>query len=749
MNAPHHLDAGVTAAAASAADQHDEIDLADYWDVLVDNRWLIMAAVAAALAVGVGYAVLARPVYESNLLIQVEDPAGPDGSFLGAAGSLVNVKTSAAAEIEIVQSRMVVGQAVDSTKLYLEAGPHYVPVVGHWLARRATTLSDPGFLGYQGLVSGTERITVDSFEVPQSMEGLRFALTARGDGQYALTHPSLREDLAGRVGAPLVRSTPMGTISLLVSSIEGRPGAEFHLTRNSRLATIGAVQASLKLAEKGQQSGMINATLRWSEPGRAALILNEIAAQYVRQNVERKVAEAQKMLVFLDMQLPEFKKQLDRSEEAYTQYRKEQGTVALDHETSLVLNRTEDLQSKLLAAQQKRRELASRFTASHPAVKTLDEQIVAWNEESSSLTARMRRLPVVQQEAIRLERDIKVNNEAYQGLRNNALQLQLIREGKVGNVRVIDRAEIPQGFVEPRRSVVLGAAASLGLLAGVLLALARNAFFRGIRSSHQIEAHTGLSVYSTIPLSVRQQALARKAAANLRGVHLLASVAPDDAAIESLRSLRISLQFAMLESANNRVLVTGATAGVGKSFISANFAAVLASAGKRVLLVDADLRKGHLHLLFGVDRSRGLSELVAGSLRPEEAIHRGLLPNLDLLTTGILPPNPAELMMSGAFVRVLDELSPRYDVVIMDTPPVLLAADTIGMAAQVGTLLLVARAGQTQMGELHEAAKRVLLAGKRVSGVLFNAIDLRRRHYGGYGYKSGGYGYLHAYRSQQ
>src|SRR6185369_4091098 len=121
---------------------------------------------------------------------------------------------------------------------------------------------------------------------------------------------------------------------------------------------------------------------------------------------------------------------------------------------------------------------------------------------------------------------------------------------------------------------------------------------------------------------------------------------------------------------NNRVLVTGATPGVGKSFVSANFAAILASAGKRVLLVDADLRKGHLNYYFDTKRERGLSEIVAGSIKPTEAIRRAVLPNLDLLTTGVLPPNPAELMMSGAFALALDDLSAQYDLVIMDTPPV-------------------------------------------------------------------------------
>jgi tyrosine-protein kinase Etk/Wzc len=288
---------------------------------------------------------------------------------------------------------------------------------------------------------------------------------------------------------------------------------------------------------------------------------------------------------------------------------------------------------------------------------------------------------------------------------------------------------------------VLLIASVLGLIAGAAIAIARNMFFRGIGTAQEIEAETGLNVYSTIPLSPAQLELAKKVADKQPGTHLLAFALPDDPAVESLRSLRTALQFAMLDAGSNRVLITGATPSVGKSFVSCNFAAVLAGTGKRVLLIDADLRRGHINQYFGVHRQRGLSELVAGSLLLEDAIRRNVVPNLDLITTGVLPPNPAELMMSSAFAATLQQLSAHYDYVIVDTPPVLVAADTAAIAAQAGTLLLVARAGETQMGEIHECAKRLAHAGKTVTGVLLNGLDLTRRHYGSHAYRYGGYRY--------
>jgi tyrosine-protein kinase Etk/Wzc len=740
MNARNFLQAPVVVPAQQAQDD-DSIDLLEYWDIIVDYRWVVTSITALALVIGIAYALFAQPIYESNLLIQVEDSAGSTKNLFGEAASLFDIKTPAAGEMEIIRSRMVLGRAIDATKVYIQARPRYVPIVGNWLARHSSDLSNPGVLGLGGYVSGTEKIEVTQFDVPANLEGTKFRVTAGGNGSFLLSHPDLARDLSGKVGAPLVASTPSGTVSLFISELDGKAGAQFDLIRKSDLATIEDLQERLKLTEKGRQSGVIEATMQSPYPKQLTSVLNEIGRQYVHQNVERKAAEAEKMLAFLDVQMPQFKKQLDQSEKAYSRYRNEKGTISLDEEAKAALQQEVDLQSKLMDAKLKRMELVTRFTAAHPVVKTLDEQIASWNREIDRLNARVRTMPAVQENALRLQRDVTVNNDAYQSLRNNAIQLQLMREGKVGNVRLIDQAAYPEVAVKPKKSIVVGTAAALGLLFAVAFAFTRNAFFRGVRNAQEVEAYTGLNVYSTIPLSPAQDVLARNAAARQPGLHLLASQAPSDPAIESLRSLRTALQFAMLDAENNRVLVTGATPGVGKSFVSSNFAAILGNAGKRVLLIDADLRKGHLNHFFGTRREEGLSDVIAGSTTLAGAIRREVAPNMDLLTTGVLPPNPAELMMSGAFAHLLEAASQEYDVVILDTPPVLVAADTAAIATQAATVLLVARAGLTQLGELQESARRLSHAGRSVSGVLFNAIDLSQRHYGSYGYKYGGYKY--------
>ena len=740
MNAPQQAALPMPA----LEEENDGFKLVEYLDILIDHRWFIAIVVAVALLLGMAYALFGQPMYETNVAVQVEDSGNSAGSFLGdAASSLLSVKTPAAGEIEIIKSRAILGQAVENTKLYISAQPRYAPIVGSWLARRATELSDPGFMGLSGYVTGAEAIMVPQFDVPADLEAKQFMLTLGPDNRYELLVPNVDTPLKGTVGTPLVANVPGGSLRLLVSAVSAKPGAQFQLARNSRQLALLSLQDNLKVVEKGKQSGVLDVSLKSPNPEKLTQLLNEIGRLYVRQNIERKAAEAEKTLGFLDTALPQFKKQLEQSEDLYNRYRNENGTVSLDDEAKNALAQTVDLQSKLLEAEQKRRELSARFTDKHPNLQTLDAQISAWRGQISAVDSRIRKMPLLQQNTVQMQRDIKVNTDLYVSLLNSSLQMRLAKEGKVGNVRLLDDAIVPEEPVWPKRPLIIALALLLGLAAGVVLAIVKNSLFGGIRNPSEIEMHTGLNVYSSIPLSPAQRMIDKNIESRAPGMHVLALQQSEDPAVESLRSLRTALQFAMLEAPNNRLLISGATPGVGKTFVSVNFAAITAASGKKVLLIDADLRKGRVNQFFSLSRSSGLSELIAGTLGFEKAIRSSILPNLDVMTTGMLPPNPAELLMSDSFSQILEKLSPDYDLVIIDTAPVLVAADTASVAPLAGSLLLVARAEKTHLGELNESVRRLAHAGCSANGVILNAMDLSRRHAGSSSYKYGGYRYTH------
>jgi len=720
--------------------QDDEIDLLGLFDVLFEARWLIAGVTALVLLLGAAYALLSRPVYEANSLIQVEDSKSSGGGAIGDAASLFDIKSPASAEMEILRSRLVVGKSVDDLQLYVMAVPKYLPLVGSWLGRRATALSDPGFMGLAGYVSGNESIRLGMLEVPVSLEGKPLLLVATDSG-FDLHGTDGELLVQGKTGTLASFGTSQDGGRILVTELKAKPGAYFKVARSSRLGVIEQLQASLVISEQGRQSGVISVQLQGTDPQQIARTLNAVGTNYVRQNTERKSAEAEKSLDFLGGFLPQLKKQLEESEAKFNQFRNQNGTFDLGAEGKNYLDTAVKLQGSLLELQQKRREQSAQFTAAHPVIQTLDAQIAAVNQEIAGLTSKVKTLPNTEQDLLRLTRDVKVNSELYLNLLTSSQQLRLVKEGKVGNVRVVDAPVVPERSIKPQRMQILTISAVLGLLLGVGLAFLRNSLRPGIKDPSDIESVTGMHVFATVPHSAEQDQLSKLIKNQAPGTHLLATLFPDDPCVESLRSLRTALQFAMLDARNNLVLFTGPTPGIGKSFASTNFAAVLASSGKRVLLIDADMRKGHLHQFFGLNRGKGLSELITGNCSLDDGLQRAVAPNLDLITTGVLPPNPGELLLSPATAKLLETFSAQYDLILIDTPPVLAVSDTQVLAVHAGTVFLVVRAEVTSLGELQETTKRLGQSGVQVKGVVFNDLNTSRQRYGGYGYKYSRYRY--------
>lgn len=728
---------------AGVRPDEEEIGLATYFDILWENRWLIASIAFVVTLIGASYAFLAKPVYESNMLVHVEEEGQKESkNIVGDVSSMFDVKASAMSEMELVRSRSVVSRAIDNLRLYIHAEPKRFPLFGSWLAGYNKQLSNPGVLGYGGYTWGAEKIDVATFNVPDAMLNKDFVLTAERDGQYRVSQKDQGIEFTGKVGTPTVIDTPRGQIELMVDQLSGKPGAQFNLNRSSRLATIESIQSALTVTEQGgKQSGVIGVTLQGSDPHLIYAVMTEIGREYMKQNAARKTEEAEKSLAYINKQLPEIKSQLEQAEAKYNSFRNANGTVDLSEEAKITLQQSAAAKAKKLDLEQKRLELLTRFTSEHPLVQGIDSQMKELNGEINTMQDRIKNLPMIEQNLVRLTREVKVNTDLYTALLNSAQQLKLITVGKVSNVRLIDTPMLPEKPVKPNRPVILALAVLAGLFLGVLVAFFRKSLYGGIDTPEQVEKMVGVPVYATIPHSKKQKELYQQVNAKHQKVPLLAAVASEDAAIESLRSFRAALQFSMPTFRNNIVLISGATPGMGKSFVSANLAALMAATGKRVLLVDADLRNGLLHLYFGFGRQDGLSDVIVGARTPEQAIHRNVIENMDFISTGTLPPNPSELLLRPGFGEMLQQLSSHYDLVLVDAPPILAVADTLIIGSHVGAIYITTRAGVTTPGEINESLKRLAQAGLAAKGVLFNDLKTRPGRYGyGYGYGYGGYG---------
>ncbi|OZI23303.1 tyrosine protein kinase [Bordetella genomosp. 9] len=710
-----------------------------YVDVLLANRFMIIVLTVLATLIGVAYYMVKAPVYQSDIAVQVEEelPSGQRTSTLSDVSSIFDIKQAASGEMEILRSRMVVGHAVDYYQLYVHATPDYFPVIGRWLAKRHESFALPASITDAipgGWAWGGERIQVNRIDVPDDLIGKKLHVITLGGGAYELVDPVHDRRFEGRVGQLERFEVPGGAIEVQIDALQGRPETSFTIVRNSRLEAIESLQTRMNIFERGRQSNVIGVNLTGQDPVLTAAVLNEIGQEYVRQNTNRKTAQAEKSLAFLDQQLPVLKKQLEDSETRYNALRNSRGTIDLTEEGKLVLGQSVQTQNRIFELKAQRQELITRFAPSHPSITAIDRQIASLTGDMNKLNSKIRELPDLEQDVVRLTRDVKVNTDLYTGLLANAQQLRMIRAGKVGNVRVVDTAVAAERPLSPKAPIVIGVAALAGLILGVVAAFLRNALFGGLTDPDEIERYTGLPVLATVPYSDLQDRLWRRARRkNTRIPALLAQSNGSTPPIESLRSFRTVLQVAMRDSSNNIVVFTGPLAGVGKSFLSANFAFIQAAVGKRVLLIDADFRRGTLNRYFATSAENGLFEVLAGTVPLEAVTKRNIMNGVDFISTGRVTFDPSELLASDAFGECLHALAADYDIVIVDTAPVLSSSDAAVVGAHAAAVMVVVRSGMNTVGEIRETNKRLQQAGAPVAGVVFNGLKLQSE---GWGYRS-------------
>jgi tyrosine-protein kinase Etk/Wzc len=713
----------------------DEINLSEVFGVLRENRLLIAGVTAFVLALGVVYAFLGTPVYRADAMIQVDsDPgAGSLNDKLGDLASLFQAKATAAAEIELLRSRAIVGETVRRLNLDVDVQPHHFPLIGALIAHYLTPdsgVADP-VLGLSSYAWGGERINVTQFDVPARLYGKKFTLVA-GDAQgFELQDPDGNTVLRARVGEKASANTDAGPVKLTVASLLARDGTRFDLKRISTQFTVAELQKALELSERTKQSGIIGVRLAGSDPEQITTTLNTITSLYVQRNVDSKSAQAQQMLNFLGDQLPQLRAELDKSEARYNAFRATSGALDLDVQGKLLLQSVVEAKTRLLELQQQRADLVQRFTASHPAVVAVDARIAELESQQTRYEKQVAVLPDTQQQALRLMRDVKVNTDLYMKLLDSTQQLRVLKAGQLGNVRTVDYAIVPEKPVQPQKALVILLAAALGLVLGCVVALGRRLLNQGLESPAEIENAVEVPVYAIISRSDRQLALAQAAHRDSSRPAVLAAAFPDDIAVEGLRSLRTALQFGALKPENNIVMLTGPRPGVGKSFVSVNLAAVLAATGKKVLLIDADMRRGDVHSYFSTNRKPGLSDVVAG-VDPGEIVHRELLPNLDVLMAGSVPERPAELLLRERVGELLRRFSEAYDMVIVDSPPVLAVTDPVLIGKHAGATLMVVRHGHHSAAELRESARQLSSGGVTVDGVLLTDVPQRGGSYGAY-----------------
>ncbi len=721
----------------------NEVDLSQIINTIWSNKLTILLFTILTALLSFVYAYGKTPIYEANVLLQVESKNAKIPGFEQLAG-LTEETATVGTEIAIIKSRKNLGKAVNALKLDIKAEPNRMRILGRFYRKffnKDGTAPPPKlWKSFDNFVQkyawGNERIKVESISVPSHLMDEPLILISKENNTFDLV--TKKENmflLTGKVGVP--SDSTDGSTEIFVSELKTLPGTEFIVGKRSKIAAISIIKSNIKASEMGKGTGIIYMSMKGPNRKKIEDTLDHISQTYLAQNKSRSSEEATNALSFLKEQIKPVKSNVDRAEGNLSKYRTDNKTADLSLETQAVLKIVTTIDTELNKLALERDELSQRFTNNHPTIQAIFSKERILQKRKESTLTKISRLPKKQQKLLKFERDFKVSSSFYNDILNNIQEFKLAEASTVGNVYIIDSAIANGRPVKPKKSLLIVAGTLLGLILGLAVVFLRKILHNTVNNPEKLEEMTGIPVYATVPLTdgVKQTGWFNPKSKVKKS--LLAQQDINDPAIESLRSLRTSLHFALLEAKNNIVMITGSSPGIGKSFIASNFAAVIAASEQRVLLIDADMRKGYLHSEVDLEESPGLSEVISEKATIEEVIHTIYVDKypVDIITRGAVPPNPSELLMHSNFEKLLTDVSDKYDLVLIDTPPVHAVTDPTIIGKLSGVVFMVIYSDHHQIKEIEHAIKRLSQTNIEVKGFIFNGYVSKDAVYD-YGYQS-------------
>lgn len=740
----------------------DTIELGELVAIVKSQRIFIAIVMALVFFAACIYMLNIPPKYESTALIQVENKAEGMSNMLKSLDSSVSsllgsgTGTAAPSEIEtaLISSRFILQPTIETLGLNIKVSPHYFPIFGSYVAHKykGDDLNSP-WLGFTGYAWGGEKLHIKQFVVPDLFYNRTFKVIIGKDNSYKLFSPSgdlLLESTAG-VAAESDPKSEVPGVRILVSDFKANPGVEFKVTLQPISENLKEVAINLTITDLGNQgtasmgqkaqTGILNLSLHGNDAALLPKILNTIVYYDIQKNTSKKTAEAQKTLSFLDDQALVLRSDLDKASTALSNYKSSQGVLGISVASKALLDQIVDLEKSLEELKLKKAQLLQEFTPKHPYVIAVNDQQQKLAKELSLLESQIKTLPKSEQRVLSLERDVKVKSQLYLLMLGKIQQLQVIKAGTISDVRVLGVATPSMRLPSKNLLIALGSLI-FGFMLAVAIIFIRHALARSFDDPDYIEERLGIPLYAILPHSKRQGQLAKEMKRKIpgSGPFVLATINTKDLAIEGLRSLRTTLQFGLQDAKNNVIAILGSSPSIGKSFVSLNLTYVFADSGKKMLLIDADMRKGRISSYVCQSNSPGLADILDGKATIAQATRVLKEGQVDFIPTGKYPENPSELLFDDTFKKLIDKLSPHYDIIIIDTPPVLAVTDSMLIAKHTAINLLLLGSGIENIRSLEHTVKRIHKHHIKVDGLIFN--NAKDSKHGGYGY---GYGYGRGY----
>ncbi len=699
--------------------REEDIDLLQILKVLYYSKVWIAATTVLFIAVGIVIAYSLAPVYKSDALIQVEKNAST--GLLNKLSTMLPESSGVASESEIslIKSRMVIGKTVRDLGLDISVTEKRYPFANALLLR---LFGKP-----------TGNIEVATLTVPEEFLNEALILTVTAAGEYTLQVGEAV--LHGKVGVPLHAHG----IDFMIERADLTQDTVFILRKHNEYSVIDEIKNNIVVDGKSGGNGMLHLSMTGSDPVMISKILETISHNYLAQDVERKSEEASKSLAFVNEQLLQIKNNLVTAETKLNDFRKNNESVDLSLEAKFILDNVVSIDTQLNELTFKEAEISKLYKRSHPAYKALSEKRAVLQEEKEKLNQRISTMPRTQQEILSMTRDVQMGNDIYMVLLNKQHELNINKASTLGNVRIIDNAVTQHKPIKPKKTLIVILSALLGFLFASGVILLRNMLIKGIKQPAELEKR-GIPVQAVVPLAPELTKSRRcRAITTYQSDELLVKSSPTSLAVEAIRGLRTSLHFAMLKSENKILMISGTSPGVGKSFVSSNLAVLMAQAGSRVLLIDCDLRRGYLHSIFSQAEGHvGLADYLSANVAVSQVIEETEYQGVDFIGRGRMVNNPAELFMTEKFQALVAACSAQYDVIILDTPPILSVTDAAIIGRFASTSLMVVRFEQNSIQEVEAGLRRFNQNGIAIQGVIFNGVEKRASaaySYGDYSYQ--------------
>jgi len=697
-------------------------DAKEYLRLLLRHKFGLVLTFLLGLGLAWLYLISTDKEYEASALLQVNEVEGPFD--IGSDQIDFNAPTIKE-EANLLRSRRVLSPVVDAYNMRINADADAIPVLGE-VTKRIPFLADTlsGFDFAKRYAWSENTIEVATLEVPRRWEDETLKLVSLGDGAYSLYKDDTLLIDRAQVGETVDIAIPnLEPLTINLSALEAPEGLHYTLERSSLQTTVARLRDELSTETSDTKSRMITVKLKGNDPSHAAQLTNAIVAEYESVKLGTQNLKLDNDGQFYEQRLPEVETDLRAAEVALAEFRTASATFDSDVQRRAKLGQIDTLETRLLDLEIEIADQLKRYT-----IRTLRGQIS--------------RAPNTERELRILEEDVDAKRALFTEMNERVQELRVARGGSIPAVQVIDDALAPRKPVAPNSllAIVGGTLATLFLY--TLYLTLRSALTTVIGDQDSLERASGLPVFMNIPKSTAQKRLASPVTVDPRRLlpgsgqeqsaadsNVLALTKPEDYSIENLRGLRSMLDDVMAGASNNVLMITSPLPSMGKSFLSMNLAVLVAQSGKRVLLIDADYQRGQMHKTLGVPMGPGLPEVVSGKSELKESVRQTSVENLYCIPRGFGGAQ-GEMPTEKQFGQFMQIVAPRFDVAIVDTPPVLSVSTAASLGKHAGSTIMVVKEGEVKEPQLNEALRRLTFSGVRVSGCILNGSSAPTpRHY--------------------